>query len=422
MSPLVTEPRRMNPFLRLAAALSDRVTGRRLASPRILSHYPRTALGSGVMEALAAHPDGRVTRRMLKLVRLTVSFTAACPFCIDMNSSGYAGMGITDGQLEALRDLRLLASVDSFSREERAAVRYAAAATATPLSFPEDLQKELGACFSEREIVLLASAAAQVNFWARLHQALGIPPAGFPAACPIPQQMASPGAQRILAAVRSTLERPPGDTPRVTLAWAQSLNGAIARRRGERTSLSGPESLRLTHALRGMHGAILAGIGTILADDPQLSVRMVDAPQPRPVILDSRLRTPATARLLERTDMKPWIFHSCPAGQAGAELEGAGARLFRVSADGAGLSLREVLDTLRREGVGSVMVEGGAAVLQAFLAAGAACQAAVTISPLLMDGLPALAESSGLPPGLSLQDPIFEVLGNDVVVWGRLGA
>ena len=87
--------------------------------------------------------------------------------------------------------------------------------------------------------------------------------------------------------------------PLVTLSYAQSLDGSIARERGKPLALSGPESMRLTHQLRAAHDAILVGIGTVLADDPQLTVRLVEGKSPIPVILDSRLAISPTARLFQ---------------------------------------------------------------------------------------------------------------------------
>src|SRR4029079_2712702 len=92
--------------------------------------------------------------------------------------------------------------------------------------------------------------------------------------------------------------------PFVTLAYAQSVEGRFAIARGLRSALSGPESLRFTHALRAGHDGILVGVGTVLADDPELRVRLVEGRDPQPVIVDSHLSTPAGARLLART---PWI-------------------------------------------------------------------------------------------------------------------
>ncbi|MBN2641694.1 MAG: RibD family protein, partial [Victivallales bacterium] len=98
------------------------------------------------------------------------------------------------------------------------------------------------------------------------------------------------------------------DRPLVTLAWAQSLDGSIARKSGERLAISGPEATAMTHALRAEHDTILVGIGTVLADDPRLDVRLAPGPSPLPLVLDPTLRTPADSRLVARTDRKPWLF------------------------------------------------------------------------------------------------------------------
>src|SRR4051794_24685033 len=88
------------------------------------------------------------------------------------------------------------------------------------------------------------------------------------------------------------------DRPIVTLAYAQSLDGSIATAARRPLALSSQPALKLTHQLRAEHDAILVGIGTVLADDPLLTVRLVNGPNPVPVVLDSRLRLPSTARLL----------------------------------------------------------------------------------------------------------------------------
>ncbi len=93
----------------------------------------------------------------------------------------------------------------------------------------------------------------------------------------------------------------------VGLCYAQSLDGCLAEARGRPTALSGPESGRLTHRLRSLHDAILVGVGTVLADDPRLTVRGVRGPSPQPVILDSRLRTPPDAYLVAQHPRPAWI-------------------------------------------------------------------------------------------------------------------
>ncbi len=86
--------------------------------------------------------------------------------------------------------------------------------------------------------------------------------------------------------------------PLVTLSYAQSLDGSIADRPGRPLSLSGSQCMTLTHGLRASHDAILVGIGTVLADNPRLNVRLVTGESPQPVIVDSRLRFPPYANLL----------------------------------------------------------------------------------------------------------------------------
>ncbi len=166
------------PFLlKLGILISEKVTGRMMLPPRILAWYPKAAIGSGIMEALVAHEDGRMDQRMLKLIRMTASYAAACPFCVDMNSYEHRQYGISDEEAESLRgDYE---KVESFSEREKLAIAYARLISETPLKFRPEMVEKVKAAFSEREFVILVSTAAQVNFWARLIQGLGIPPAGF---------------------------------------------------------------------------------------------------------------------------------------------------------------------------------------------------------------------------------------------------
>jgi AhpD family alkylhydroperoxidase len=175
----IDPPPRAPLLLRLGTWLAERITGKRLLPARLLAWYPRAALGAGLLEATITNRDGRIDRRMLKLVRLAASFSTACPFCADMNAHQHREAGVTDGELEALRTGLGPDAIPSLSELERLAVRYARLASQTPLRFPADFVTELQGHFGEREIVVLATTAAQVNYWARLVQSLGIPPAGF---------------------------------------------------------------------------------------------------------------------------------------------------------------------------------------------------------------------------------------------------
>ncbi|MCJ7435995.1 MAG: hypothetical protein MUO77_21150 [Anaerolineales bacterium] len=173
----INQPKRISFLLKLGILISERITGKIMLPARILAWYPKAAIGSGVMEALVAHEDGQMTQRMLKLIRMTASYAVACPFCIDMNLYEYQDVGITDEEAKSLRgDVE---QVDTFSEHEKLAIAYTRVISQTPLKFHPDLVERVKSAFTEREFVILASTVAQVNYWARLIQALGIPPAGF---------------------------------------------------------------------------------------------------------------------------------------------------------------------------------------------------------------------------------------------------
>jgi len=179
MLAFIEPPVRIPIFLRIGIWISEKITRRKMLPARILAWYPKAAIGSGVLEALVAHRDGKLDERILKIVRIQASFAAACPFCIDMNSFQSEEMHISAEELAVLQGRKSLAGIQTFTERERLAIQYAKLISQTPLRFPLDFIDELKLHFNERELVILASTAAQVNYWARLIQALGIPPAGF---------------------------------------------------------------------------------------------------------------------------------------------------------------------------------------------------------------------------------------------------
>lgn len=192
--------------------------------------------------------------------------------------------------------------------------------------------------------------------------------------------------------------RAPAGRPFVTLSWAQTLDGSIAAKRGERLRISGPESMAMTHGLRSMHDAILVGINTVLADDPRLSVRLVEGPSPRPVVLDSALRLPISSRLVEEAPLKPWVLYAAGSGpRDGAAGGPGGLEARRRALEGAGclcleagrgrrVGLGPALAALAARGVRSLMVEGGGLVLRSFVESGLVDRYVLTIAPVLAYG------------------------------------
>lgn len=246
-------------------------------------------------------------------------------------------------------------------------------------------------------------------------------------------QTADP-VERILARVHSS-SRPQG-RPFVTLTYAQSLDGSLAARRESPLVLSGSQAQEMTHRIRAAQDAILVGIGTLLADDPQLNVRLTPGADPQPVILDSRLRTPPQARIFQGTP--PWIATTAAAerarsdttGPAGSSnelskrasiLEARGARLLRLAGDEGGrVHVPALLDCLAGLGIRSLMVEGGAAVITSFLKERMVDLLILTIAPCLVGGQPAIEslvgdEASGFP---RLRGFECAKQGDDLIVWG----
>ncbi len=223
-------------------------------------------------------------------------------------------------------------------------------------------------------------------------------------------------------AERSASHRRRTGRPYVTLTYAQSLDGAIAARPGHPLALSCRESQTITHLLRANHDAILVGIGTVLADNPSLTVRLVAGKSPQPVILDSRLRFPLFAKLLRQKALFPWIFTSTEAeAERQTVLEDRGARVFRLSSgDNGGIDIQTVLQRLGEMGINSVMVEGGAQVITSFLGFRAVDQLIVTIAPVLVGGVRVLDFHHHPRPKVfpRLINLDYQRIGEDLIVRG----
>jgi riboflavin-specific deaminase-like protein len=227
---------------------------------------------------------------------------------------------------------------------------------------------------------------------------------------------------RILEAIQKVEN--PVDRPLVTLSYAQSLDGSLAAVKGQRTQISGPESAKLTHTLRANHDTILIGIGTLLADDPRLTVRLAEGEDPKPVILDSRLQIPLDSNLVPYNP--PWIATTAGADKEKArQLTSLGARLFILPETQEGwISLPDLVRVLYREGARRLMVEGGAKVISSFLVSQLVDFMVVTISPLLLGGVQSIQFDRRIENkahqiiGLRMNKLNTGNAGEDLVVYG----
>lgn len=183
MDAFIKTPKKIPIFLKLGIMTSKRVTGKDLLVPKLLAWYPKAAIGSGALEALVAHGKRDLNERILKIVRIEASLTVSCAFCIDMNSFEYEKSGITKQEMDALSGRIDTNKVTTFSEKEKIAIEYTKAICSTPMKLKKEVKDNLISNFTEREVVILASTIAQVNYWARLIHGLGVPPEGFSDKC-----------------------------------------------------------------------------------------------------------------------------------------------------------------------------------------------------------------------------------------------
>lgn len=182
--------------------------------------------------------------------------------------------------------------------------------------------------------------------------------------------------------------------PLVTLKAAITLDGRMATRGGSSRWITCEASRRQGHRMRAASDAIMVGVGTVLADDPELTVRMVRGRDPLRVILDTRLRTPVTSRVVTTARETPTlIFHGARAPAIRRRrLEAAGVELRQIRAlKAGGLNLRAALMALARMGVSQLLVEGGPKLHGALIDHRLADRAAIFIAPTI------LADARGLP-------------------------
>jgi diaminohydroxyphosphoribosylaminopyrimidine deaminase/5-amino-6-(5-phosphoribosylamino)uracil reductase len=159
--------------------------------------------------------------------------------------------------------------------------------------------------------------------------------------------------------------------PLVTLKVAQSADGKTSVEKGENKWITGEAARRFGHLLRAQHDAILVGIGTVLDDDPDLTVRIdgLEGRSPLRVVLDSSLRMPVHAKLARTAKTTPTILFATLSG--GEALTSAGVHVVKVAPDAQGrVDIVAVLESLALRGVTRLLVEGGATVHSAFLAKG----------------------------------------------------
>lgn len=209
--------------------------------------------------------------------------------------------------------------------------------------------------------------------------------------------------------------------PWVHAKWAMSLDGKIATRTGHSKWISGEESRRRVHELRGRMDAIIVGRGTVVADDPLLTVRPAGARVPARVVISGSGDLPEQCQLRATAREVPVIVYTA-AGQA-ARLAGWSADGVEVIELGVPDFLGTVLADLGRRRFTNVLIEGGAKLLGSVLDTNLADEFHVFIAPKLIGGSESLSPVGGvgvaqMPEALSLDRMTFAASGEDVYVHG----
>jgi GTP cyclohydrolase II len=213
------------------------------------------------------------------------------------------------------------------------------------------------------------------------------------------------------------------DRPYVVLKYAQTLDGRIATGGGDSKWISGAQERRVSHAMRAVCDAVLVGAGTVLADDPLLTVRMVPGASPIRVVVDSALRSPLDAQVFgaDAATVVLTSERSNPGRRSALRRRGVKVEVVREAA--AGIDLADGLARLLALGVGCVLVEGGSRVITSMLRERLVDRVVVAVAPLLLGkGTEAVGDlgTSLVADGLRLLNQTVHRLGPDLLITGDL--
>jgi len=184
--------------------------------------------------------------------------------------------------------------------------------------------------------------------------------------------------------------------PFTTVKIAQTLDGQIATQTGHSQWISGPASRKFAHLLRKQHDAVMVGVGTALADNPQLNLRHVRGINPKRILLDARLRTPVEANLFQAKDIEKTIVitgESAPQKKL-EQLQQKGVQIIFSPLNSSGfIDLPQLWKILGQRGITSLLVEGGGQLITSIFQQRLANRLVTAIAPMLLgQGVPYLGD------------------------------
>ncbi len=176
--------------------------------------------------------------------------------------------------------------------------------------------------------------------------------------------------------------------PWVILKWAQSIDGKLAYKDSVANGqwISNSRSRKDVHALRRRCQAILTGVGTVIADDPQLTPRPANGKHPLRVVADTNLRIPIKCKLLEPSKSQTLVFTAAGNKRKASAIKRKGAEIIALKSSSQNCDIDQMLNELGLRGIQQLLVEAGPTLLTAFLEAGYANELQVYIAPKILAG------------------------------------
>jgi diaminohydroxyphosphoribosylaminopyrimidine deaminase/5-amino-6-(5-phosphoribosylamino)uracil reductase len=214
--------------------------------------------------------------------------------------------------------------------------------------------------------------------------------------------------------------------PFVTIKYAQTLDGRIATATGESQWISSEASLKFTHQLRAAHDAILVGAGTVIKDNPELTVRLVRGRNPLRVIVDSELNISRQAKIFQNISSIPTLIATIKTATDSRfqRLAASGAEMMRIKADKNGnVDLKKLFKILAGRNISSILIEGGAQIITSVLKNNLANRMVTIIAPKIIgSGIEGVGDLNIRKLEAAKKLFIQKVLrrGDDIIVDSRL--
>lgn len=211
--------------------------------------------------------------------------------------------------------------------------------------------------------------------------------------------------------------------PLVILKLASTLDGRISTAAGESKWITSSESRKYVHRLRSAVDCVMVGSGTVMKDDPGLTVRFIRGRNPARAVTDSGLSILPGAKFFDSKGERVFVFTGKKADKGKIRrIEKRGAEVITVKESGCGLSLKDVFKELGRRGIMSVMLEGGSRLAAGALKEGVVDKVVFFVAPMIIggDGVPSIGDLGikGIKKALKIRGVRTKRVGGDIMVEG----